>query len=342
MNTKFVSVIVISLVFSLHIYGQKNDPMKVIDTFQIGGDDSGWDYIALNPQNNQLYVSHGSRVHIIDKTSGASIAEIADTSGVHGIAFVPDTQKGYISCGKLDKVKVFDTKTNKIITEISTGQNPDAIFYEVFSKNIIVCNGKSNDISIIDTKTNSVIKTINVGGKPETAVSDGKGKIFVNIEDKNEIVVIDAKTFTLLSHWGLDKEEGPSGLAIDIKSNRLFTTCDKMLVIVDASTGRLIKKLPIGDHCDGVVFDTKTSTIYTSNGEGNISVVHQNNANQYMPLPNIETKKGARTITLDHSTHYLYLPTADFSPTEKDSRGRARILPGTFQVLRVGMLKVSK
>ncbi|WP_213083891.1 YncE family protein [Chryseobacterium lactis] len=339
MNTKLISVLAISLAFSFNVYGQKASPMKVIDTFNIGGDDSGWDYLSLNPQNNQLYVSHGSRVNIIDKMTGAPVAEIEETNGVHGIAFVPNTNKGYISCGKLDKVKVIDTETHKVTNEIQVGKNPDAVFYETFSKNIVVCNGKSNDLSIIDPKTNTVIKTINVDGKPETAVSDGKGRIFVNIEDKNEIVVIDAKTFTVLFHWGLDHEEGPSGLAIDIKNNRLFSTCDKMLVILDANTGKLIKKLPIGDHCDGVVFDAKSNTIYTSNGEGNISVIHQDNARQYAQLPNIETKKGARTIALDSSTHHLYLPTADFSATEKDSRGRARILPGTFQVLAVGTTK---
>ncbi|MGU3375100.1 YncE family protein [Chryseobacterium sp. M5A1_1a] len=342
MKAKNISAVILSLVFSISAYGQNTTPMKAINTFQIGGDDSGWDYLSLNPQNNQLYISHGNRVNIVDKATGSPIAEITDTNGVHGTAFLPDTAKGYISCGKLDKVKVFDTHSNKIIREISTGKNPDAIFYETFTKKIIVGNGKSNDLSVIDPSSDTVIQTINVGGKPEAAVSDGKGRIFVNIEDKNEIVVIDAKTFTVLHHWDLDKEEEPSGLAINLKTGRLFSTCDKMLVILDSNTGKLIKKLPIGESCDGVVFDTKTNMIYTSNGKGNISVIHEDNAYQYTSFPDIATKKGARTIALDDSTHHLYLPTADFSTTEKDSRGRAKILPGTFQILQVSTDKLKK
>lgn len=342
MRIKSISLTAVFLTLSFNIYAQNHSPLKVLKTLQIGGDGSGWDYLSLNPQNTRLYVSHGNRVNIIDKVTGSPVAEITDTNGVHGIAFVPGTNKGYISCGKLDMVKVFDTQTSKVISEIPTGKNPDAIFYEVFSKKLIVCNGKSNDVSIIDPQTNTVIKTIDVGGKPETAVSDNKGRIFVNIEDKNEVAVIDVKTFTVLQHWDLDKEEEPSGLAIDTKTSRLFSTCDKMLVILDSNTGKLIKKISIGEGSDGVVFDSESNTIYTSNGQGTISVVHQDHANQYTSLPDIETKKGARTIALDPSTHHLYLPTADFSATEKDSRGRAAILPGTFQVLEVGIAGTNK
>lgn len=325
------------LCLSLPISAQKKASAPTIKTFTIGGNSDGWDYLTVNPKNNLLYVSHGTRVNIINRSTGENVAEIEGTTGVHGIAFTPNSTNGFITCGKLNSVKVFDIKTNQVTSEIPVGKKPDAIFYEPFSEKLVICNGGSNEISMIDPTNNKVVKTIDVGGKPETAVSDGKGKIFVNIEDKNEIVVIDAKNFTVTNHWGLDKEEGPSGLAIDTKTNRLFSTCDKMLVILDSEKGNLVKKIPIGDGCDGVVFDETTNTIYTSNGEGNISVIQEKNANQFLALKSISTKKGARTIALDSSTHYLYLPTADFDEKEKDSRGRPTVKEGTFQVLAVKM-----
>lgn len=337
MKTK--SFIIASVFLCISLSAQKTTSLSTIKTFTIGGNSDSWDYLAINKKNNLLYVSHGTRVNILNKTTGENVGVIEGTTGVHGIAFTPSSTHGFITCGKLNLVKVFNTENNQVTSEIAVGKNPDAIFYEPFSKKMIVCNGGSNDVSVIDPETNTVIKIIDVGGKPETAVSDGKGKIFVNIEDKNEIVVIDAKNFKVIHHWGLAKEEGPSGLAIDTKTNRLFSTCDKMLVILDSEKGNLVKKMPIGDHCDGVVFDNTTHTIYTSNGEGNISVIQEEKANQFLALKNITTKKGARTIALDTSTHNLYLPTADFDDKEKDSRGRPKIKEGTFQVLMVGKTK---
>ncbi|MDQ0595194.1 YVTN family beta-propeller protein [Chryseobacterium ginsenosidimutans] len=339
MKTKTFIITSAFLCLSLNVSAQNATSVNTIKTFKIGGNSDGWDYLTVNPKNNLLYVSHGTRVNVLNKTTGESIGEIKATTGVHGIAFTPNSTNGFITCGKLNSVKVFDIKTNLVTAEIPVGQNPDAIFYEAFSKKLIVCNGKTNNISVIDPKNNTVVNTIDVGGKPETAVSNGKGKIFVNIEDKNEIVVIDAKKFTVTNHWNLNKEEGPSGLAMDPKTNRLFSTCDKMLVILDSETGKLVKKMPIGDGCDGAVFDDKTSTIYTSNGEGNISVILEKNASQFVALKNIITKKGARTIALDSSTHHLYLPTADFEDKEKDNRGRPRIKEGTFQVIAVKTIK---
>lgn len=335
MNTKSFIIASVFLCLSLHVSAQKTSSANPIKTFKIGGNSDGWDYLTVNPANNLLYVSHGTKVNVINKATGENLSEIVGTTGVHGIAFTPNSTNGFITCGKLNSVKVFDVKTNQVTSEIPVGQNPDAIFYDIFSKKLMVCNGKTNNISVINPENNTVVKTIDVGGKPETAVSNGKGKIFVNIEDKNEIVVIDAKNFTVLNHWSLDKEEGPSGLAIDTKTNRLFSTCDKMLVILDSETGKMIKKIPIGDGCDGAVFDDKLKIIYTSNGEGTISVIQEKNANQFVALKNITTKKGARTLTLDSSTQTIYLPTADFDDKEKDSRGRPKIKEGTFEVLAV-------
>ncbi len=330
------------IVFSLLLAGaalcstaQQNTGMKLINTLHIASA-GGWDYLTTCSANNNIYVSHGTHVNILDKTTGDSVGIIDNTTGVHGIAFNLAAAKGYTSNGKLNNVSVFDLKTNSVTTQIATGQNPDAIFYEPFSKKIITCNGRSNNLSIIDPELNKTIDSVPVGGKPETAVSDGAGKIFVNIEDKNEIAVIDTKTFKLVKRFSLAPAEGPTGLAYDKKTKRLFAGCDKLLVVINAETGKVVTKLPIGDGCDGVAFDSLTRNIYTSNGEGTMTVIHEDNADKYTVLENIITKKGARTIAIDEASHLLYLPSADFEAQAAGEKGRPKMIPGSFQILVIG------
>ncbi|MGI8633852.1 MAG: YncE family protein, partial [Segetibacter sp.] len=241
---------------------------KISKIFHIASS-GGWDYLAIN--GDKLYVSHGGQVNILDKNNGDSVGVIENTTGVHGIAFVPSLNKGYTSNGRLNNVTVFDLKTNKVLGQIATGQNPDAIMYDNFSKTIITCNGRSNDLTFIDPVKGEVTNTIAVGGKPETAVSDDAGKLFVNVEDKNEIVEIDTKAFKVENHWSLAPVEGPTGLAIDTKTRRLFAGCEKLLAVVDATNGKLVARVPIGDGCDGVAFDAATKNVYTSNGEGTMT-----------------------------------------------------------------------
>jgi YVTN family beta-propeller protein len=308
--------------------------LHLLQTFHIAST-GGWDYLAVSPVHDWLYVSHGTQVNIINKNTGDSVAVIENTTGVHGIAFDVSNAKGFTSNGRLNSVTVFDINSNKVLKQIPVGQNPDAIFYEPFSKKIITCNGRGKNLSIIDPLQDRLIDSIDVGGKPETAVSDGKGKLYVNIEDKNEIVEIDARNFKVLNHWSIAPAEGPTGLAIDLRSNRLFAGCDKLLVVLDANTGKIIDTLPIGDGCDGVAFDPGTKNIYTSNGEGTMTVIHEVNADKFTVTGTIETKKGARTIALDNTTHIIYLPTAEFEPLEAGQK-RAKMKPGSFQVLMVG------
>ncbi len=317
----------------LPAFGQKS-LYKVSKTFHIASS-GGWDYISVNA--NKVYVSHGTQVNILDKKTGDSVGVIENTTGVHGIAFVPSLNKGFTSNGRLNNVTVFDLKTDKVLGQIATGQNPDAIFYDNYSKKIITCNGKSNNLSVIDPKTEKVENTIAVGGKPETAVSDNAGKIYVNIEDKNEIVEIDAKTFKVVNRWPLAPAEGPTGLAIDTKTHRLFAGCDKLLAVMDATNGKLVAKVPIGDGCDGVAFDPSAKNVYTSNGEGTMTVVHENGADDFKVAENVKTKARARTIALDEATHALYLPTAEFEPLAPNApKGeRPKMVAGTFQVLVV-------
>ncbi|QEC66060.1 YncE family protein [Panacibacter ginsenosidivorans] len=318
----------------LFFAGQTNaqSGYKIVNTFHIksGG---GWDYIAVHVE--RLYVSHGTQVNILDKKTGVSLGVIPGTTGIHGIAFDDALGRGYTSNGRLNNVFVFDLETNKILDSVKTGTNPDAIMFEPFSKMIITCNGRSNDLSLIDPQTNKLAATIAVGGKPETAVSDGNGKLFVNIEDKNEIALVDLKTMKMISTWPLDGGEEPTGLVYDATSKRLFAGCDKLLVILDATSGNVVSKIPIGEGCDGVAFDNASKTIFTANGqEGTITVIKEKSANDFSVVENVPTKKGARTITIDESTHTLYLPTAEFEANTPKGQW-PKMIPGTFMVLVV-------
>ena len=329
-----LTVIVLALLLNT-ISAQTKTGLHIINTFRIAST-GGWDYLEVGPVNNWLYVSHGMQVNILNKKTGDSVGVIENTTGVHGIAFDVVNGKGFTSNGRINTVTVFDMNNNKVLAQIAVGQNPDAISYEPFSKKIITCNGRGKNLSIIDPVQNKLLDSVNVGGKPETAVSDGAGKLFVNIEDKNEIVVVDTKNFKVLNHWSIAPGEGPTGLAFDKKANRLFAGCDKLLMVIDATNGNIVDKLPIGDGCDGVAFDAATNMIYTSNGEGTITAIHEESANKYTVAENIPTKKYARTIALDKETHLIYLPTADLEAPDPNQKGRPKMIAGTFQVLVVG------
>lgn len=330
MKKNILKVIAIALYMSCSfcVSAQKNG-YHIAATFHIAST-GGWDYLAVN--DNRLYVSHGTQVNILDKQSGDSLGVIPNTTGVHGIAFITSANKGYTSNGRLNNVTVFELSTGKVLSQIATGQNPDAIMYDAFTKKIITCNGRSNDLSIIDPLTEKVIATIPVGGKPETAVSDGAGKLFVNIEDKNEIVAVDIQTNKVEKRWSLSPAEGPTGLAYDAQTKRLFAGCEKQLIVLDATSGKIIDKIMIGDGCDGVAFDKETKTIFTSNGEGTMTVIKEKSADSYETVDNVVTKKGARTIAIDESSHTVYLPTAEFE-VSKTQGERPAMKPGTFQVL---------
>jgi YVTN family beta-propeller protein len=308
----------------------QNTDYKIVKTFHITSP-GGWDYIMVN--DGKLYVSHGTQVNILDENNGDSLGVIPNTAGVHGIAFDKELNKGYTSNGRSNNVSVFDLKTNEVLSQIATGQNPDAIMYEPFTKLIITCNGRSKNLSLIDPVQGKTIDSIDVGGKPETAVSDGNGKLFVNVEDKNEIVQVDLKDRKVLNHWPLKPAEGPTGLAYDKKTHRLFAGCDKLLAVMNAETGAVVLTMPIGDGCDGVAFDSKKQIIFTSNGEGNMSVIKEKDANKFESMGNVPTKRGARTITINEKTGQLFLPTADFDPTKTNPNGRPMMIPGSFQVL---------
>lgn len=331
---KICIIFLILIIAKTNAIAQKSG-YRLTDSFHIASS-GGWDYIAVN--KNKLYVSHSTQVNILNKENGDSLGVIPNTTGVHGIAFDNELNKGYISDGRLNNVTVFDLTTNKILTQISTGLNPDAIFYEDYSKKIITCNGRSNSLSIIDPVTDRVIDTIALNGKPETAVSDGAGKVFVNIENKSSISEIDIKNFKLENTWSIAPGESPSGLSIDRKTKRLFAGCDnKMLIVLNAENGSVISTPAIGDGCDGTAFDPALNYVYSSNGEGTLTVIKEVSKDKYEVVENVPTKRGARTLVVDHETHNVYLPTADFKPLENGER-RPSMIPGSFQVLVVKKL----
>ncbi len=306
----------------------------VVKSFAIASS-GGWDYIAAGPGNNRLYVSHSTQVNVLDETTGDSVGVIPNTTGVHGIAFAPEFNKGFTSNGRLNNITVFDLKDNHVISQIATGENPDAIMYDSYSKKVITCNGRSGDLSVIDPVSEKVVATILLGGKPETAVSDEKGKIYVNIENKNEIAQVDINKNTVENHWSIAPGESPTGLAIDLKTMRLFAGCEKQLIVLDAKNGKVVDKLPIGDGCDGVAFDPEWKNVLASCGEGVMTVIREESANKYKVVENAPTERGARTITVDPKNHHIFLPTASFEKKTQPGERRPRMISGTFHVLMV-------
>lgn len=333
MKKNIILICLLLAAFTIQVSAQSG--YQIVKTFHVTSM-GGWDYPAVDANSNKLYLSHGGQVNILDKFTGDSIGIINNTIGVHGVAFVPSLGMGYTSNGKTNNVTVFDLKTGATLTQIEVGKNPDWIMYDPFSKKIVTSNHSGGDLSLIDVNTNQVVATIAIGGtKLETVVSDEAGKLFVNLEDKNQIAEVDIAKAAVTNIWDLAPSESPTGLAIDIKTKRLFSTCDKTLVVMDATNGKIVATVPIGEGCDGAAFDPASKLIFTSNGSGTVSVVKEVSANVFKLVETIITKRGARTISLDSKTHMLYLPTADYEPLPADApKGtRAKMIPGSFQVL---------
>ncbi len=305
----------------------------VLSEIKIGGE-GGWDYPTVDSAARRLYLSHATHVVVVDIDKNMVVGDIPDTPGVHGIAIAKDLDKGFISNGRGNNVTVFDLKTLKATGTITTEMNPDAITYDPASKRVVAFNGRSKSASVIDAKTGMVVATIQLGGKPEFGAADGKGKIYNNLEDTNEIDEIDVAKGTVVKKYALTGCEGPSGLAMDTKARRLFSVCgNRVMAISDPDKGAVVATVPIGAGPDGVVFDPGTGYAMSSNGDGTLTIVQQMGG-KYDVVDNIATERGARTIALDDKTHRAYLPTAAFGAAT--GGGRAAALPDSFKVLVVG------
>lgn len=303
--------------------------------------EGGWDYLKADEVNRRLFVSHGTVAQVIDLKTGKPAGTIPDTKGIHGIAIANDLNKGFTSNGRDSTVTVFNLKTLEVITIIhKTGKNPDAILYNSFSGKVFTFNGGSEDATVIDAKTNKIIATITLDGKPEFPQTDGKGKVYVNIEDKSLINVINSMTLKVEQHWSIAPGEEPTGLALDNQNHLLFSVCgNKLMVVTDALTGKVITSLPIGDGCDGVAFDPFYKRVYASNGEGTMTVVQEESSTSFKVIETIKTKPGARTITLDNTTHHLYLTCAEYEAAAAGSTGRPKVKPSSFMVLDIETIK---
>ena len=314
------------------------DGYEVVARYAVGGA-GGWDFLSVDEKRHRLYVSRGDRVQVLDTLSGKVVGTLPDTAGVHGIAVAGDLGVGFTSNGRSDSVTAFNLDTFAVIDTVTvTGTNPDAILFEPFTQRILTFNGRSANVTAIDATSRKVVGTLAVSGKPEVAVSDGRGRVFVNIEDKNSIAVIDMATFTVSKTWPLGDCDGPTGLAIDRQRERLFSVCqNKKMMVVDAKTGSVLAALPIGSGPDGAEFDAALNLAFSSNGEGTVTIVSAGATGPFTVVDTVRTQKSARTLALDSATHRLYLPAASFSPTPPPTpekpKPRAAMVPETFVIL---------
>jgi DNA-binding beta-propeller fold protein YncE len=310
---------------------------KVTKKYPVPGS-GGFDYIVFDDSSNRLYVSHGTEVNVLDADSGKLLGKIADTPGVHGIAIVSNLHRGFVTNGGDATISVFDTNTFATLKKIPVAKDPDFVFYDPQTKRVLVCHGDAAAITAIDPEKEAVIGKVDLGGGAEAAVVNGKGTGFVNLEEEAMVVSFDPKALTVKQKWPIAGCKTPTGLAIDAPNSRLFIGCrSKVLAVMDSETGKVITTLPIGDRVDAVAFDAANKLIFASNGDGTVSVVRQNSADQYESVGDIQTQKSAKTMAFDPKTKRIFLSAAEMetAPAASGQRARTRPKPGTFNVLVV-------
>ena len=305
--------------------------------------DGFWDYLTTDAATGRVFVSHGTEVAVVDGKKGEVTGTITGLKLVHGIALAPEFNHGFISDGAANQVVVFDMTTLAKVGEVAAGMNPDGIIYDPASKRVFAFNGRSGSATAVDAEKGTLAGTVTLEGKPEFPAPDGQGHVYVNIEDKSEVMEIDSKALSVLNKWPLAPCEEPSGLAIDAKSRRLFSGCDnKMMSVMDADTGKVVTTVPIGAGVDATWFDPGTKYVFNSCGQdGVLTVIHEDSPDKYTVVENVTTEKGARTMALDPKTHTVYLAVAEVEmlpPAAGDAKGRPRrkVQPGTFGLLEFG------
>jgi len=316
-----IAVVFFACLILLGASGSSHGGYSVIKKIPIAGQGS-WDYLTVDEANRRLYVSHGIQVEVLDVDSGAIVGKVENTLGVHGIAIAADIGRGFVSDGQSSTVTIFDLKTLKRIADVPTGKKPDAIIYDPATSRVFAFNGGSNGATVIEAKDGKVAGTIDLGGGPEFAAADGNGYVYNNLEDESLVLKINSRTLKVEQRWPTAPGASPSSMAIDRPNRRLFVGCrSKVMAVMNADTGQIITTLPIGDHVDATAFDADTQLIFNSNGEGTVTVFHQESPDKYSIVETVKTLPRAKTSALDPKTHQLFLSTAE---------------SGQFEVLVVG------
>jgi len=317
----WIALIFLACLIALGASSSSNGNYSVIRKIPIPGQGS-WDYLTIDDAARRLYVSHGTQVEVLDLDSGAIVGKIENTLGVHGIAIAADVGRGFVSDGQSSMVTIFDLKTLKTIAEVPTGKKPDAIIYDPATSRVFAFNGGSNSATVIEAKNGKVAGTIDLGGGPEFASADGNGYVYNNLEDESLVLKINSRTLKVEQRWPTAPCASPSSMAMDRPNRRLFLGCrSKVMAVMNADTGQIITTLPIGDHVDATAFDPETQLIFNSNGEGTVTVIHQETPDKYSIAETVKTLPRAKTSALDPKTHQLFLSTAE---------------SGQFEVLVVG------
>lgn len=334
-----LAAVVLAAAFLKVVHAAGGSGYHLIKTVPVGGE-GGWDYLTLDGDARRLYISRGTHVVVVDADTYATIGDIPDTQGVHGIAVAPELGRGFTSNGRTNTVTVFDLKTLATLATATTGAGPDTIIYDPASKQVFTFNGHSGTATVLDAAkagTRGVSGlTIDLGGRPEFAVADGQGHVYDNLEDKSLVLQIDSRSREILNRWPLTPCESPAGMAIDAQHRRLFVGChNKLMAILDADTGKVVATVPIGEGVDANGFDPATQLAFASNGDGTLTVVHEDSPDKYSVVENVTTKKSARTMALDAKTHNIFLAAADMEPLAPGQRWPS-MKPGTFVILVFG------
>lgn len=306
---------------------------KLAERVKLGGE-GGWDYLVFDNDANRLFITRGTHVMVVDAKTLKATGDIPDLSGVHGVALAPELGRCFITSGGDNMLAIFDLKTLKLLDKVKVGERPDAVLYDASAKRVYTFNAKSQDSTVVDAATGKVVGTVALGGKPETGVTDGKGNVYVNIEDRSEIVRIDTAKLTVAEHYPMAGCDEPSALVIDVAHRRLFAGCgSKIMAVVDPDAGKLVTTVDIGAGVDAGAFNPKSQQIFMSCGEGVLTVIHEDSPNKYSVVQSVPTVKGARTMALDASTNTVYSVTAQYDPKPPAPNQRRAVLPGTFELL---------
>ena len=344
-NRRFAAIWGLSLITGLGApTSWAGGPYQFLKEIKVGGA-GGWDYLTVDAAARRLYVTHSTKIVVIDLDQDAVVGEIVDTPGVHGFALAPDLGRGFASNGKESQASIVDLKTLKTIAKVATGANPDAILYEPGQQEVYTFNGSGQSVTVFPARFDGNIdgvlpgKTIALSGKPEFAAADPQaGHVYVNIEDKNDVAVIDTKTHKVTATWPLAPGEEPTGLAIDLAQHRLFVGChNQRLIALDSATGKVISSTPIGQGVDAVAYDPSTKLVFSSNGDGTVTIAHADTPDKLTIVQTLATERGARTMALDPATHKIYLASAKFDPAPAGQR--PQIVAGSFKILVYEMAK---